>query len=82
MGVRGWSTAAVLAVVSVLLAPAAAGAAGPPSDTPAGGGGGCAANGHVISEAASGPGAFGSMVRQAAPIADENADFFTLFCGD
>lgn len=70
----------VLAGALVLLAPAAAGAAGPPPTTPAGSGGGCAANGQEIAGAARAPGAFGATVRGAAPIADENALFFSLFC--
>lgn len=70
--------------LSVVLAPGAAAAAtpGPPGDTPGGGPGGCRANGQAISGAASAPGAFGEIVRTAAPIADENAEFFQAFCAD
>lgn len=66
----------------LFLAPAAAAAApeGPPDTTPAGTGGGCRENGRVIADAARFPGAFGQTVRQAAPIADENAAFFTRSC--
>jgi hypothetical protein len=60
-----------------------ASAAGPPTATPAGTGGGCAANGHTIAGAAQGLTPFGEIVRDAAPIADDNAAFFSspLICG-
>ncbi len=81
MSVRRWSAGAVLTLGLVVLAPATAGAAGTPTTTPGQSGvSGCAANGAVISGAAGGPGVFGQMVRGAAPIADENAAFFALFC--
>jgi hypothetical protein len=64
----------------VAFAPAHASAAGPPTTTPAGTGGGCAANGDAISGFAKGAVGFGSIVRDNAPIADENALFFTRFC--
>ena len=81
MGVRTWSTGAVLALGLVVLAPATA-SAEPPATTPGQSGvSGCAANGAAISGGASGPGTFGEIVRGFAPIADENAAFFTALCG-
>ena len=80
MRIRRWASCTAIAAGLVLLAPASAYAAGPPATTPAGTGGGCAANGQAISGAAMGPGAFGQIVRGAAPIADQNAAFFTALC--
>jgi hypothetical protein len=77
------------AVAALALLPGVASAA--PPDTPPGQAGttpgqseerGCRDNGQAISGAASGPGAFGEGVRQAAAIADENANFFGELCGD
>jgi hypothetical protein len=66
---------------SLVLLPAVA-SASPPSDTPAGTGGGCKTNGQTISDAArSVPGPFGQFVRGSAPIADDNAAFFSDLCG-
>ena len=78
MHLRRWSSALVVPVAVVLLAAPAA-AQGPPSDTPSGGG--CQANGQAVAGAASGPGAFGQFVRTNAPLADDVAAFFDLFCG-
>lgn len=80
MSVRRWSTGAVLALGLVAHAPATA-SADPPTTTPGHSGvSGCAENGAAISGAARGEDPFGEMVRQAAPIADENAMFFSVLC--
>lgn len=73
-----------LLALGLVLAPGVAAAAtpGPPTATPAGGPGGCRENGQVISGAAAAPGEFGTIVRMAAPIADENALFFEIFCSN
>ena len=56
-------------------------ASAPPSGTPAGSGGGCKANGQAISGAAQTvPVPFGQIVSGNAPIADDNAAFFTVLC--
>jgi hypothetical protein len=68
-------TAAALAVLTA--SPAAAG--GPPPETPTGGG--CQANGQAIAGAAQTFSPFGQIVRGNAPIADDNAAFFGIFCG-
>ncbi|MHA6785701.1 hypothetical protein ACVGOW_32585 [Pseudonocardia saturnea] len=66
---------------SLVLLPGVASAASP-SDTPAGTGGGCKENGQAISGAAQTvPVPFGQIVRGNAPIADDNAAFFGVFCG-
>jgi hypothetical protein len=81
MNARRWSAGAVLGMGLVVLAPAAAHAAGPPATTPGQSGvHGCSDNGQIIADVANDPGAFGAVVRQGAPIADENAAFFALFC--
>jgi hypothetical protein len=70
-----------LAVAAAVAVPGVTSAAeGPPPTTPAGTGGGCATNGRVIATAAQTLGPFGQLVRGSAPIADENARFFTMFC--
>ena len=80
MSVRSWSTGTVLALGLVLLAPAAA-SAEPPEMTPGRSGEqGCRTNGQTIAGVASGPGTFGQFVRQNAPIADNNAEFFGDLC--
>jgi hypothetical protein len=80
VNVRRRSSAALLTLGLVLLAPATASAA-PPSTTPGQSGQqGCRENGQVISTVASGPGAFGQVVRRNAPIADDNAQFFGDLC--
>jgi hypothetical protein len=82
VSVRRWATGAVLALGVVVFTPATA-SAEPPSTTPGQSGvQGCRENGQAISGAASGPGAFGQQVRGAAPIADENAAFFTALCSE
>jgi len=70
----------VLTLGLVLLAPTAA-SAEPPTTPGQSGVQGCRANGQAVSNFASGPGAFGQVVRGNAPIADENVLFFTLLCG-
>jgi hypothetical protein len=77
MHLRRWSSALVVPVAVVLLAAPAA-AQGPPDETPAGGG--CRENGEAVSGFARMPGAFGQFVQSNAPIADDNAAFFVLFC--
>jgi len=81
MSVRRWSSAALLSLGLVILAPAAASA--DPPDTPGQSGEqGCRENGQAISGAASDEEnrPFGEMVRQIAPIADDNAAFFGALC--
>ena len=77
MRLRRWSSVLVVPVAGVLLAAPAA-AQGPPSETPSGGG--CKDNGQELAAAAGAPGAFGQFVRTQAPIADDVALFFRLFC--
>ena len=79
MDVRRCCTGLVATAVLVLL-PTAAAAQGPPASTPAGTGGGCQENGQAVSFAARGEGPFGQFVRGQAPIADDIAVFFQLFC--
>ncbi len=80
MSVRRWSTGAVVTVGLALLAPVAANAA-PPTTTPGQSGvQGCRENAEAISGAARAERPFGQTVRGAAPIADDNAAFFALFC--
>ena len=67
--------AVTAALVMLTASPAAADA---PFTTPTGGG--CQANGLAVAGVASAPFAFGQVVRTHAPIADDNALFFTLFC--
>jgi hypothetical protein len=57
-------------------------AAAPPPTTPGETGGGCRENGQTISEAARTLTPFGQLVKEQAPIADDNAAFFTLLCSD
>jgi hypothetical protein len=72
----------VLALGIVVSTPATA-SAQPPATTPGQSGvQGCQENGQAIAGAASGPGAFGQVVRENAPIADENALFFTRLCSE
>lgn len=52
----------------------------PPPGTPAGTGGGCQQNGQAVSGATRTLAPFGTFVRTQAPIADDNAAFFTDFC--
>ncbi len=76
VSVRRWSSAVLLSLGLVLLAPAAA-SAEPPDTTPGQSGvQGCRENGQAIAGAARGDEPFGETVRQNAPIADENAEFF------
>jgi hypothetical protein len=70
----------VFALGVVVFTPAAA-MAEPSTTTPGQSGEqGCRENGQAISGAASGPGNFGEIVRENAPIADENAAFFDALC--
>ena len=69
----------LVSTTAVVLLAASPAAAGPPSETPTGGG--CQANGQVLAGAARAPGAFGETVRGMAPIADDVALFFVIFCG-
>ena len=71
MRLRRWSSALVVLSAS----PAAA---DPQFTTPTGGG--CQANGLAVAGFAGLPGPFGEIVRDAAPIADQNAAFFDTFC--
>jgi hypothetical protein len=66
-----------VAIAFVLLGAGTA-AAQPPMSTPEGGG--CADNGQAVAGAASGPGAFGQLVRTNTPLADDVAAFFDIFC--
>ena len=77
MTARRWPSVLVVPVAVLLLAAPAA-AQGPPSETPTGGG--CQENGEAIAGAAIVFRPFGQVVRGNAPIADENAAFFDLFC--
>jgi hypothetical protein len=80
VSVRRWATGAVLALGVVVFTPATA-MAEPPTTTPGQSGvSGCAENGQAISGAARGEDPFGQTVRQNAPIADENAAFFSALC--
>lgn len=87
MSVRSWSTGKVFARGLVAFAPATA-SAEPPAELLSATLGqsrvsGCAANGAAISGAAQAlvPGAFGQPASGAAPIADENAEYFEARCG-
>lgn len=80
MSVRSWSTSAVLSLGLVVVAPASASAEAPGATPGQRGVQGCRENGQAISRAARTPGAFGQMVRGAAPIADHNALFFASLC--
>ena len=79
MHVRRPSSVLVAATALALLTASPAAAAGPPSETPTGGG--CQANGQAIAGAAQTLSPFGQVVRGNAPIADDNAAFFGIFCG-
>jgi len=78
MTLRRWSSVLVVPTALVVLTASPAGAE-PPSTTPTGGG--CQANGQAIAGAARTVQPFGQVVRTNAPIADDNALFFDLFCG-
>ncbi len=80
VSVRRWSSAALLGLGLVILTPATA-SAEPPNTPGQAGEQGCRTNGQVIACVASGPGNFGEVVRQNAPIADNNAEFFDDLCG-
>ena len=79
MTARRWCAATVSAAALLFLSPAAASAA-PPGGTPAGTGGGCPENGHAVASNAKSLRPFGAVVRQNAPIAPLNADFFSTLC--
>jgi hypothetical protein len=69
----------ILLASGVLLGAGSAAAAPPPS-TPGDTEGGCKENGQAISGAAQSLNPFGQVVRGQAPISDNNAEFFNMFC--
>ena len=72
--------AAALGVGMALLPGVALADPAPPPTTPSETDGGCKENGQAVAGAASAPGTFGETVSDSAPIADDVAQFFTVFC--